>query len=158
MSLMIDTLFFSLVTNLAKTVDGVIYGGTLNFNYAEKPSDASIIFHNTYTIAASTDLDIDLAGTLTSGEGSSATFSKIYGIVLRNLETTTGKKVTLGGGGNFHAWAGAQSHEINTGPNGLITILNPTDGYTVTATTADILRIRNTGLSSIQVRLALIGK
>lgn len=158
MSLNLETLFFQLRANLVGVVDSTDYGGLLTFLHSEKPSDASIVFHNTYTITANTDLDLDLSGVLTTGLGATINFTKIYMIAIANLNTATGQNVILGGGGNFHAWSGAQSHEVKIGPKGLLLLNSPVDGYTVTNTSADILRLRNTGLSSVQTRIALIGK
>lgn len=158
MSLNLETLFFQLRANLASSVDSTDYGGSLTFLHSEKPSDASILFHNTYTITSATDLDLDLSGSLTTGLGTTVNFTKIYMIAIVNLSTSSGQNVILGGGGNFHSWAGAQSHEVKIGPKGLFILNSPVDGYTVTNSSADILRLRNTGLTSVQTRIALIGK
>lgn len=85
----------------------------------------------------------DLAGTLTSElDGSTVTFVEVTSIYVRNKSTTTGQYLQIGGGSNpFITWLGNSGDIVNVGPGGVFLLTAPVDGWTVTATTGDILQI-----------------
>jgi len=119
-----------------------------------------IVWHDVRTLSASSSEDLDMAGTLTDAFGNTVTFSKIKGIVLNNQTTTAGCILEAGGGSNdFNAWLGATGDKIKVGPNGLVVSWNPSlAGYSVTADTADILKITNTDSSnSITYQIVIVG-
>lgn len=85
--------------------------------------------------------DLDLRGTLASVlDGSAVTFPIVTGIFFKNLSTTTGQYVTIGGSTNpFITWLAATGDGIRVGPGGFFMLWAPLDGYATTSGTADIL-------------------
>lgn len=111
------------------------------------------------TVNSGADDDIDLAGVLTDPFGTTITFAKICGIIIRNRNTTAGEILHVGGGSaTFHTFLGATGDLIKIGPDGVFCLWNPSlAGYAVTATTADILRLSGVG-GDITYDICLIGR
>ena len=93
-------------------------------------------------------VQLDLSGSLTSVlDGSVVSFPILMGIFLRNLSTTTGEAIVVGGGSDGAGtaavvnWVSAANDEVVVGPGGMLALWSPVDGYAVTNSTADILRL-----------------
>lgn len=119
------------------------------------------MWHDRRVIAASTDDDLDLAGSLTNNYGETLTFTKIKVLAVRNQSGL----VTTG-----HATATTQiitvvktatndyaTHNVAVDPDGLFVYTNPKGGITVTAGTADILRIGNPAGGAAQYDIVIAG-
>lgn len=137
--------------------DGTSYSATPQFNISDLPSDASIVFHNKYTIAGGANQSLDLYGTLVDGFGNTVNFAKIYAIAVSNRNTNTGNNIEVGNS-NFSAWLGTATDKVKVGPKGSLVLSSPVDGYTVTNTTGDTFKINNPGASAIDVVVFLLGK
>lgn len=77
----------------------------------------------------------------------------VKALLLRHRSTTSGELMKAGGG-DFAASTGPvadATDKIVTGPNGLILIVNPIDGWGITASTKDGLLVELTGNSSYDV-------
>ena len=123
------------------------------------PSDATILYHNKFTITAAGNQQFDLSGTLKDALGQNAIYTKVYGLLVSNLDTTVGDFIWVGGGGtNFETWLGATGDKIKVGPKGVLYLMSPVDGYVVTATSADILEISAPGANNIDIYVAILGK
>lgn len=84
--------------------------------------------------------DLDLRGSLTALDGTTVTFPVVCGIFFKNLSTTTGEYVTIGGSTTpFITWLAASGDGIRVGPGGFFILWSPNDGYATTAATADVL-------------------
>jgi hypothetical protein len=83
--------------------------------------------------AASLDLNGGITSKLT---GAAQVYSKIKGIAIANLSTTTGDAFTVGGGAD--AVIGAQ---MPVGPGGIFLYTDPIDGTAVTGGSVDTLQI-----------------
>lgn len=120
---------------------------------------ANLIWHDQRTLAAAAHDDLDLAGTLTDAFGQTVTFTKLKGLLLHNRATTAGEILHVGGGSNpIVDWIGAGGDLVKVGPAGILLLWNPSlAGYTVTASTADVLRITNAGIGSIDYDILLLG-
>lgn len=108
-------------------------------------NQALYIFQDTRSVAASTDDDIDLAGSLSDAFGNTLTFATIKAIIV-SAASTNGGMLELGGDSSTGVAGlfGATADYINIAPGGFFVISNPSAaGYAVTATSADILRISN---------------
>lgn len=119
-------------------------------------SQADVVWHDTRTLAATSE-NLDLAGSLTNSYGTTVTFAKVKGIFIHNKATTTAFNLTVGAAASA-AWAtflGA-THTAVIGPDGILLAWNPIDGYAVTATTADILKI-NAGSNSVTYDIWIVG-
>lgn len=121
---------------------------------------ADKVFHDQRTLAASATEDLDLAGVLTDAFGAVITFAKIKGLYISaaaanvnnvivgagttpwvTLLNSTGT-ITLRPGASFGAMAGVAD----------------ATAYAVTATTADILKIANSGAgTSVVYDIVIVG-
>lgn len=97
--------------------------------------------YGAYTAGLS-QLDLDLQGSLTGPFGDTISFPIVMGIFVKNLSKTAGQNILIGGGTNpVTSWVGASGDIVKVGPGGLFALWSPIDGYTTTASTADILRL-----------------
>ena len=110
---------------------------------------ADLVFHDTRTLAASASEDLDLAGVLVDAFGASLTFARLKYVVV-SAAAANANNVLVGG-----VAAGVASF-LSPAATGLIT-LRPgavfammagaadATGYVVTASTADLLHVANSG-------------
>lgn len=117
------------------------------------------IFCDNRTIAAATNDDLDLAGALTGPLGAACVFARVKLLCVQNPSGNDGN-VEVGGAAaaQFATIFGDVSDKILIKPGGLLLLYAPdAAGYVVTATTADILRIRNAGSASQNVPVIIGG-
>lgn len=121
---------------------------------------AEIVWHDRRTLAAAGVDNLDLAGGLVDAFGNTLAFTSLKALVLKNRGTASDDVLDIGG----HATAalsspfGAANDKLKLGPDGLLLLWNPSAaGYSVTAGTADILRIENTGGNSLDYDIVMIG-
>lgn len=96
----------------------------------------------------SSPVTLDLSGSLTSVlDGSVVSFPIVIGFWLINLSTTSGEEISVGGGSDgsgtsaFVNWIADGTDILRAGPSGYIANYSPIDGFAVTNSSADILRI-----------------
>lgn len=119
---------------------------------------ADRIYANRHTINASSNLDIDLSGTLANMFGETTVFAKVCAIFVRHVSGPN--PVVIGNAAApFIGPFGAAAHTIAVHPTGEL-VIGRTDlaGWPVTATTADILRFANGAGGAIDVDIAIIGR
>ncbi len=121
------------------------------------PSDADILYHQKHSILTTADLSLDLSGSLEDALGDAAVYAKVYGFMVSNLNVTAGNFIWVGAS-NWSTWLGDASDKIKVGPKGVIYLMSPVDGYTVTATSADIFKINNPALVTVDVLVSILGK
>lgn len=141
----------------ASNADGTQYSATPQFNTNDLPSDASIVLHNKYTVAGGANVSIDLNGTFINNLGETVNLTKVYALAVRNSNATPGNLLEVGNN-NFHMWLGSATDKVKLGPKGTLFLNSPVDGYVVTPTTADTLKITNPGATSIDFTVFLVGK
>lgn len=136
----------SLVMNLS---DALATGTSAN--------QADVLWHDSRLLSATSE-DLDLAGILTDGLGNTVTFVTVKAIVIHNTSTTATESLAVGGAASaqFVNWVGAADDEVNVGPDGVFLLWSPIDGYDVTATTGDLLKI-DSGADNITYEIAIIG-
>lgn len=120
---------------------------------------ADMIWTDERTIVASGNDDLDLAGVLVGAFGNTLTFAKIKAIMVVAAEGNT-NDVVIGGIGatGFVGPFGANTHTIAVKPGGVFVIGHPGTGWTVTASTGDILRIANSSSgTSVTYKIVVIG-
>jgi hypothetical protein len=109
---------------------------------------ANNIFTDTRTLAASANEDLDLNGaTLINVYGTALALTKVRGLVITAAAANT-NDVQVGGAASngFISAFGAATDKIKVKPGGLLVLCAPdVNGYSVTAATADLLRITNGG-------------
>jgi hypothetical protein len=113
---------------------------------------------STRTLAASASENIDLAGgTITDPQGAVVTFTKIKAIHIRPAASNSGAVVVGGAASNaFVGPFGASTHTVAVPPGGILLLVDPNTGWTVTAGTADLLKITNassTGSATYDIEL-----
>lgn len=123
---------------------------------------ADKIFADTRTLAASASEDLDLAGVLADPLGSLVTFVKIKALIIRAAAGNTNNVIVGGATTNgFVAWAGGATHTVTVRPGGLFALVAgdaDASGYAVTAGTADLLKIANSGAgTSVSYDILVIG-
>lgn len=105
------------------------------------------LFHVNSSVTAASPVDHDLAGGVTDSFGNTLTFATVKFIYLKVDTTTTGYYIEIGGGddgaGNnaFINWVADGSDKIRVYNEGVVMMYSPNDGFAVTATTGDILRV-----------------
>lgn len=120
-------------------------------------SQVDRVFSDTRSAAAAVDT-LDLAGVLTDAFGATLTFAKVTGIIIKNKETATGKKLTLGGNANpFLPIFGDATDKLIVGPGGVLVLTGPVDGYAVTAGTGDKLDI-DPGANTVAYDIIILGR
>lgn len=114
------------------------------FNFSDGTGDAQIgsIYKATRTLA-STNEDIDLHGSsFKDFQGVALGLTKMKALLVVNNGTATGNDVTVKQpASNGVPWAVAAGDGLNIGPGGLMLLVSPNDGYTVTASTGDLINV-----------------
>lgn len=119
-------------------------------------------FHDTRTLAASTGEDLDLAGVLLDALGGTLTFARIKGLIV-SASAANANNVIVGNAASngFVSWVGAAAHTITLRPGATFALMAgaaDATGYVVTAGTADLLRVTNSGAgSTVTYDVAIIG-
>ncbi|WP_233507239.1 hypothetical protein [Spongiactinospora gelatinilytica] len=123
-------------------------------------NQANRIWSDQRTLAASASEDIDLAGTLTDPFGATITLARVKALI---VSATVGNvnNVVLGGAAS-NGWVGpfgADTHTLAVRPGGVLALLAPdATGYAVTASTADLLHVANSGAGSgVTYQIVVVG-
>lgn len=121
-------------------------------------NQGDLVFADTRSVAASTNDDIDLAGSLTNTFGATITFARIKGMFIYSSPANV-QNFSVGGGTNpFINWIAGTTPTVVLRPGGLFAITAPdATGFAVTAGTGDILRVANGAGSTISYDICLIG-
>ena len=123
----------------------------------ERQSD--LLFTDERTIAASSSEDLDLAGVLADPFGATLTFVEVTAISIEADCTNTNNVVVgaatspalLGFGGTTPTWA--------IQPCGRFVVTAPKAGWTVTASSADLLKVANSSSgTSVKYRIGVLGR
>lgn len=120
---------------------------------------ADKLWSDTRTIAASGTDDLDLAGVLTDSFGASITLARVKGIFIFAASTNSNNVVVGGGSNPFNTWVSGTTPAVIVRPGGFFALYGPdATAYAVTASTADILRVANSGAGSAVIYdIVLIG-
>lgn len=123
-------------------------------------NQAKRVFTDTRTIAASANEDLDLAGGLNDAFGAALTFTKIKALIVK-ADAANVNDVVVGGAASAQVASifGNVADNINVKPGGLLMLVAPdVNGYAITATSADLLRIANSGSgSSVTYTIVIVG-
>jgi len=135
----------SAVANLAKSYTVDLANGTA-------AGQADKIFHDTRTLAASANEDLDLAGSLVDALGTTITFARVKGLIIAAAAGNTNNVIVGGAASNqFLSWAGAGTHTVTVRPGAVFLLLAGSadaTGYAVTPGTGDLLRVANSSSGS----------
>ena len=125
--------------------------------------EADLLWHDERQVVAAANDDLDLTALTQTVFGSTVTvsFAKVKALLIVNTSTTAGDALHVGGAGAGAAFATPFSGDadalVEVGADGCLLLSNKKDGWTVTPTTGDVLRIHNPGAASVTYRIALIG-
>ncbi len=119
-------------------------------------------FHDTRTLAASANEDLDLAGVLTDAFGATLTFARIKALIVSASAGNTNNVIVGGAAPNqFLTSVGAGTHTLILRPGATLALMAgaaDATGYAVTAGTGDLLRIANSGAgSTVTYDIAVVG-
>lgn len=145
----------TVVDNAALEYDQALADGT-------GADEADVLWHDERTLAASSNDDLDLTDLAMAVFGGSVAvdFAKVKAILLVNTSTTSGDVLHVGGAGAaaFSApFANDDDAVVEVGADSPLLLVNKKDGWTVTASTAHVLRIHNPGANSITYRIVIVG-
>ena len=102
---------------------------------------------------ATTSEDLDLNGTLTAFNGDSVVLNNVKILLIEDLDTDTGDHLFLkqGSANPVTTILGGTTPTLKIGPGGFILLVNPIDGYAVTAASADKIAIESVDNSTYQI-------
>ena len=122
-------------------------------------AQADLVFADTRTISASSSENLDLAGGLTDPFGAAITFAEIVAILVKPAAANTNNVLVGGAASNgFSTPFGDATDVIKVTPKGFLMLVSD-EGYAVTASTGDILKIANSGSgSSVTYDIVLVGR
>ncbi len=123
---------------------------------------ANVLWSDTNTLAASANTDIDLAGALTNAIGGTSVFARVKGLYIAASAANTNNVVV--GAAAATQWLsliGTATGTIILRPGASMLVMAgiaDATGYTVTAGSADLLRIANSGAgTTVTYDIAIIG-
>ncbi|MEO1223799.1 MAG: hypothetical protein AAFX92_06200 [Pseudomonadota bacterium] len=104
--------------------------------------------------------NLDLAGGLNNAFGEAITFTAIKALIVRAAAANTLDVVVGGAATNqFVNWVGAGAHAVHVRPGGVLVLVAPdADGYAVTASTGDLLKIAAAVAGNVTYDIILIGE
>ncbi len=140
--------------DLSTPTDEIVSQVTNTFSFGNGANQANQLWHDRRILAASANDDLNLAGSLTNAYGNSVTFANVKGIVVINRSGTvsgahsaaTDAGIIVGGAASaqFAGMFGDVSDKQNVPVDTPWMAINPAaDGWAVTGTSADVLRISN---------------
>lgn len=110
-------------------------------------NQADKLYSATRTLAASASEDLDLAGVLVDAFGGTITLARVKALMIRAAAGNTNNVVVGGASSNgFISWVGGATHTVTVRPGGVLFLAAPDAvAYAVTAATADLLHVANSG-------------
>lgn len=126
-------------------------------------NQAEWVYRSKRTLTASTTTDdLDLFAVLTDVLNLDVRAATIRAISVVNLAEDSGEKLLVGGAGaGGNAWGAPfnndQDAEVVVGPNSPFLHCDLVDGFVVTPSTGDVLRILHDGVGDIEYEIILIG-
>ena len=138
--------------------------GGLKANYAfdqgtgSTVGNADLLWSDRRSINASSNEDLDFAGSLTGAFGATLTFARIKAVMVKAASTNTNNVVITRPASNGVPLFAAASDAISVLPGGLFLWVAPGAGVTVTASTGDLINVSNSGAgSAVSYEIVVIG-
>ena len=121
----------------------------INFDISDGTAagEMDILYVDQRTLAASASEDLDLAGGVTDSFGDTLTFVDVRMICVKaSADNTNDVRVGGTGANAFFSFMRTNADYVVVKPGGVLFLYAPTDpGYAVTAGSADLLQIANSG-------------
>ena len=158
LSVVLDTLYQSTL-DLSTSNDAMKVEQTEYLTDGTTANKADVIWHDTRSLNATSSEDLDMAGSLTDAFGNTVTFVDVKGIFIRNKTTTSTYELAVGGASSnqFINWVGDSSDIVNIGAGGCLLLTAPVDGWAVTASTGDLLKINNANAGAVSYDIVIWG-
>lgn len=159
LSLLLDAKSYG-TSDFSTPVAGVRIEKAIEFaNGTAALGQADILFADERTLAASATENLDLAGVLTDLFGGVITAAEITAIYVEANSANTNDVVLFGAASNpFNGPLSGTTPKLTLGPGDCALITNR-KGWTVTATTADIILVANSAAgTSVLYKIVLIGR
>lgn len=156
----------SLVTDLINSlglgtaVSETAYAKTWQLTNGTGANQAQAVYAAQRTLAASTPETLDLNGVLLDAFGATVSIAKVKALVIYAAAANVNDVVVGGVGANaFISPFGSNTDKINVKPGGMLVLIAPdANGYAVTASTADLLKVLNGGAgTSVTYDIIVIG-
>ena len=120
--------------------------------------NADLLWSDRRSINASSNEDLDFAGSLTSAFGATLTFARIKAIMVKAASTNANNVVITRPASNGVPLFSAASDAISVLPGGLFLWVAPGAGVTVTASTGDLINISNSGSgTAVSYEIVVVG-
>jgi hypothetical protein len=123
---------------------------------------ADKVWHDARSVASGANDDLDLTALAVGLFGGSVTiaFAKVKALLIVNLSTTAGEELVLDGtapNAFLGPLAGAAG-KIEIGPDSALFLSSKKDGWTVTAGTGDVVRVRNPASAApVNYKIVIVG-
>ena len=132
---------------------------TYTFTAGTGANQAGAVFADERT-TDDTGEDLDLAGGLNDAFGNALTFTQIKAVVVQAAAANTVNVVVGASGMNsFIGWVGDASDAIVIKPGGTFALIAPdADGYAVTPSTGDILKVAASAAGNVTYSIVIIGE
>lgn len=147
-------------SDLAVPSANLAFAQSLHLDNGTGANAADRLYMDSNTLAASANVDVDLAGSLTDALGAALSFARVKAMFLR-ANSANSNNVVIGGAASnqFVGPFGAAAHTFAVKPGGFLGWIAPdATGWPVTAGTGDLLRIANSGAgSSVTYDVVIIG-
>ena len=121
---------------------------------------AENLFSDKRPLALGANEELDLNGVLNDDFGAALTFTKVKGLLVRNLGTVANIKVGGAALNGFASMFGDATDILIIPPGGMIVLVAPNAaGYGVTDTTGDLLKVENMdGANPVDYDIIIIGE
>lgn len=145
--------------DLSTPTDALDYTTRIALTSGTGANQADMMWHDQRTINASSNENIDLAGSLTGAFGTTLTFARIKGLVVAAASGNSNNVQVARGSSNGFTLFLAASDGLVVRPGGIFCWFAPdATGVAVTAGTGDILNIANGGAgTSVTYDIVVIG-
>lgn len=158
------SILIKLIADQAGSVGLVAPGAHLQREFSKEmatgtgATQADLMYTGNRVIGATTNDDIDLAGSLVDALGATLTFAKVKLIYLENPAANDGDLVLGGASTPFLGPFQDATDKIAIKPGGVLLIGSPVvAGWAVTGGSADLFRVRNGGSASRTIPIVIIG-
>jgi len=154
----IETTFKNLL-DLSTPTDAAAVTAKIQLTNGTGANSADLCFHDTRTLAASANEDLDLAGSLAGPFGASQVFAEVRAIMIKAAAGNTNNVNLTRPASNGVPLFLAASDGIAIPPGGVFLWSCPADGkVAVTASTGDLLNVANSSSgSSVTYDVVIIG-
>lgn len=121
---------------------------------------ANLLWADQRTVAASGNEDLDFAGSLETPVGTAAVFVEVTAILVRAASGNTNNvQISPAASNGFDGPFADASDIVSVQPGGAALFVAPNSGWTVTASTGDLLNIANSGAGTgVTYDIVVIGR